>query len=101
MRRPEPARRSGAADEVVAGGDHQPAHHRLITEVHIGADVAGDAAEAEADQHVAELGDGGEHHDAGEVRQGEESGDFAEEEKDRAHPGQGHRVERCEGEHGW
>ena len=57
-------------------------------------DVAGRSTDPEADEEVTDLGDGGEEDDPTQRGEGEERGDFAEEEEDRAHPGQAQRIDR-------
>ena len=75
--------RAGAADQMPAGGEHEAAHRRLVAEVHQRPGVARRSADAEADQHVAELGDGRNRERPGEVGQAEEGRDLAEKQNDR------------------
>ena len=75
-----------AADQMPAGGEHEAAHRRLVAKVHQRAGVAGRAADAEADQHVAELGDGRDDEGPGEVGQAEKGGDLAKQQDGRAYP---------------
>ena len=81
-------RRAGAADEAPACGEHEAAHHDLEAEVHQRAGVAGGAADAKADQHIAKLGDGRNHKHSGEIGQAHERRGLADDEDQSPDPGE-------------
>ena len=86
--------RAGAADQAPAGGEHEAAHRRLIAKMHQRPGVARRSADAQADQHVAELGDGRNRERPGEVRQAEQGRDLAQKQNDRPHRCQRRRRRR-------